>query len=36
MRWCEEMRNFGGVFISGNGSIGYNKHKCGQKTCKIW
>ena len=36
VRWCEEMRNFGGVFIGGNGSIGYNKHKCGQKTCKIW
>ena len=31
MIWCEEMGKYGGVFIGGNGSIGYNYHKCGQK-----
>ena len=30
MRWCEEMGKFGGVFIGGNDSIGYNYHKCSQ------
>jgi len=29
--WCEEIWKYGGVFIGGNGSIGYNNHKCGQK-----
>jgi len=27
--WCEEIGKYGGVFIGGNGSIGYNYHKCG-------
>ena len=35
MIWCEELGKYEGVFIDGNNSIGYNKHKCGQKTCKI-
>jgi len=30
VRWCEEMGKFGGVFIGGNDSIGYNYHKCSQ------
>ena len=29
--WCEEIWKYGAVFIGGNGSIGYNNHKCGQK-----
>jgi len=29
--WCEEIRKYEGVFIGGNGNIGYNNHKCGQK-----
>ena len=29
--WCEEIGKYGGVFIGGNGSIGYNHHKCGKK-----
>ena len=29
--WCEEIGKYEGVFIGGNGSIGYNYHKCGQK-----
>jgi len=33
--WCEEIGKYGGVFISENGSIGYNYHKFGQKTCKL-
>jgi len=28
---CEEIGKYGAVFIGENGSIGYNKHKCGQK-----
>ena len=28
VRWCEEIGKFGGVFIGGNDSIGYNYHKC--------
>ena len=32
---CEEIGKCGGVFIGGNGSISYKKHKCGKKkTCK--
>ena len=31
VRWCEEMRKFGGVFIGGNGNIVYNYHKCSKK-----
>jgi len=27
VRWCEEIRMFGGVFIGGNGNIGYNYNK---------
>ena len=27
MRWCAEMRKFGGVFIGGNGYIGCNYNK---------
>jgi len=27
VRWCEEIEKFGGVFIGGNGKIGYNYHK---------
>jgi len=34
VRWCEEMRNFGGVFIGGNGNLVCIYHKCGKKTCK--
>jgi len=34
VRWCEEMRKFGGVFIGGNGNIGYNYNKYSKKTCK--
>ena len=33
--WCEEIGKYGGVFIGENGSISYNNHKCGQKTCKL-
>jgi hypothetical protein len=33
--WCEEIGKYGGVFIGGNGSIGYNNHKCGKKKCKL-
>jgi len=29
--WCEEIGKYGGVFIGGNGSIGYKHHYCGQK-----
>jgi len=29
--WCEEIGKYEGVFIGGNGSIGYNYNKCGQK-----
>ena len=36
MIWCEEIGKYGEVFIGVNGSIRYNKHKCGQKTFKIW
>jgi len=42
VRWCEKMRNFGGVFIGENDSICYNninmvkKHvKFGKKTCGL-
>lgn len=31
VRWCEKIGKYGGVFIGGNGSVGYNHHKCGQK-----
>ena len=31
VRWCEEMSNFGGVFIGGNGNLGCIYHKCGKK-----
>jgi len=24
--WCEELGKYGGVFIGGNGSIGYKHH----------
>jgi len=34
MIWCEEIGKYGGVFIGGNSNVGYNHHKCGQKTCK--
>jgi len=30
-RECEEMRKFEGVFIGGNGNIGYKYHKCSKK-----
>jgi len=33
--WCEEIGKYEGVFISGNGSLGYNNHKCDQKKCKL-
>jgi len=33
--WCEEIGKYGGVFIGGNGSIGYNYHKCRKKMCKL-
>jgi len=29
--WCEEIRKYGGVFIGGNGSVGYKNHKYGKK-----
>ena len=35
MIWCGEIGKYGEVFIGGNGSIGYNKHKCGQKRVKF-
>ena len=31
MIWCEELGKYGGVFIGGNGSVGYKNHNCGQK-----
>ena len=31
MIWCEKIGKYVGVFIGGNGSIGYNHHKYGQK-----
>ena len=34
MIWCEEIGKYGGVFIGGNGSVGYNHHKCGKKNVK--
>jgi len=34
VRWCEEMRTFGGVFIEGDCIIGYIYHKYSQNTCK--
>jgi len=34
VRWCEEMRKSGGIFIGGNDKIGYNYNKCSKKTCK--
>jgi len=34
VRWCEEMRKFGGVFIGWNDNIDYNYNKCSQKKCK--
>ena len=35
MIWCKEIGKYGGVFICGNGSVGYNNHTCGQKPCKF-
>jgi len=34
VRWCEKMGKFGGVFIGGNGNIGYKYNKCSKKMCK--
>jgi len=31
VRWCEEMRNFGRVYIGGNGNLVCIYHKCGKK-----
>jgi len=33
--WCEEIGKYEGVFIGENGSISYNRHKCGQKNMQI-
>ena len=34
VRWFEEMRKFGGVFIGGDCNIGYIYHKYSQKSVK--